>query len=247
MILLHTVFLYLHIALGALALVVYWLPITTKKGGSLHIQAGKLFYYLMLFVAASGMIMSVISLYDPISIYINGRQLSSAQINSFLAWRIPFSHFLLLLSLLTWVTVRHAVAVLQVKDNRLRLRGIRFQGPVFLLFPYALYVLYQGLNIGMPLLTIFAIVSMISAITISLYVYKTTVSPRAWIIEHFSSMVGSGVAVYTAFFAAGGRRLLTQWLPGDWQLLTWLLAPSLGVMALLLFTAYFKKKYRVTI
>ena len=53
MILLHTVFLYLHIALGALALVVYWLPITTKKGGSLHIQAGKLFYYLMLFVAAA--------------------------------------------------------------------------------------------------------------------------------------------------------------------------------------------------
>jgi hypothetical protein len=246
MVMLHTTLLYLHIALGALALIVYWLPIVSRKGGRLHIQAGKLFYYLMLLVAASGMLMSGIALYDPLSIYANGRQLTNEQISNFLVWRIPFSQFLLLLSLLTWVSVRHAIGVLKARDNRRLLRGIRYQGPVWLMYPVALYVLYQGLSIGMPLLIIFAIVSLSTATTISMYVFKQAVSPRAWIIEHFTAMVGSGIAVYTAFFAAGGRRLLAELLPGNWQLVSWLAAPTIGIIVLISLSGYYKRRYKVS-
>ena len=244
---LHSVLLYIHIGLGSMALLLYWLPVISKKGSRLHIRAGQVFYYFMLTVSASGMLMSLLGLFDPVGIYAAGKALTEAQLQRMLVWRIPFSQFLLLLSLLTWVTVRHAIGVLKARDDRTMLRKLSYQGPVWLMLPTAAYVMFQGIQTGMSLLIIFSIVSLITAVNITRYAYKSQIAPRAWIIEHFSAMVGSGIAVYTAFFAAGGRRLLAQWLPGDWQLLTWLLAPSLGVLALLLFTAYYKKKYRVTI
>lgn len=246
MLLLHSTLLYLHIVLGAIALVVYWLPIIARKGGALHIQAGKLFYYLMLTVAGSGIVLCTIGLIDPIGIYTAGQQLSTEQINRMLIWRVPFSQFLLLLSLLTWVSVRHAIGVLKAKADRSLLRRWYYQGPVFLMFPLAGFVAYKGISIGMPLLIIFAMVSLVTATTICLYVYKKAVSPRAWIIEHFGSMVGSGIAVYTAFFAAGGRRMLAEILPGNWQLVSWLAAPVIGTTVLLLLTGFYKRKYRVS-
>lgn len=242
---LHSTLLYLHIALGAAALLLYWLPIISRKGSKLHINAGKVFYYLMLIVSGSGIVMSLMGLYDPVGIYTAGKHISSEQIDRMLVWRVPLSQFLLLLSLLTWVTVRHAIGVLRAKSDRSMLRRWFYQGPVLLLFPTALYVAYQGITIGMPLLIIFSLVSLISASTICLYVYKAQVKPRAWIIEHFSAMIGSGIAVYTAFFAAGGRRMLSQWLPGEWQLVSWLVAPVIGVSAMILLTGYYKRKYKV--
>lgn len=242
---LHTFLLYLHIALGAVALLLYWLPIIVRKGSKLHISAGNIFYYIMLLVSGSGVVLSLLGLADPVAIYAAGKQLSAEQIQRMLVWRVPLSQFLLLLSLLTWVTVRHAIGVLRTKHNRALLRRWNYQGPVLLLYPTALYVAWQGLTVGMPLLIIFACVSLITATTISWYVYKTAVSPRAWIIEHFSAMVGSGIAVYTAFFAAGGRRLLAQWLPGDWQLISWLAAPVIGTVVLISLKGYYKRKYKV--
>ncbi|PKM21255.1 MAG: hypothetical protein CVV11_04645 [Gammaproteobacteria bacterium HGW-Gammaproteobacteria-15] len=243
--LIHTTLLYLHIALGAVTLLLYWLPVIARKGSKLHINAGKVFYYLMLIVSGSGIVLSMLGLYDPVSIYTAGKQMTTEQIERMLVWRVPLSQFLLLLSLLTWVTVRHAIGVLHAKSDRRILRRWFYQGPVLLLFPTALYVAYQGITVGMPLLIIFSVVSFIVATTISFYVYKAEVQPRAWIIEHFSSMVGSGIAVYTAFFAAGGRRILSQWLPEQWQLISWLAAPVIGVTAMLLLTGYYKRKYKV--
>src|SRR5690606_12827191 len=115
---LHTTLLYLHIVLGAIALVVYWLPIFTRKGGALHIQAGKVFYYLMLAVAGSGIVLCGIGLIVPSGIYVASEQPTTEQANRMLVWRIPLTQVLLLLSLLTWVTVRHAIGVLKAKDNR---------------------------------------------------------------------------------------------------------------------------------
>lgn len=245
MLVIHTTMLYLHIALGAIALLLFWLPIIARKGGKLHINAGKAFYYIMLIVSGSGVIMCLIGLSDPVGIYLNNTQQTVEQIDRILVWRIPFTYFLLLLSLLTWVTVRHAIGALHAKADRSMLRNWRYQGPVFMMFPVALFVGWQGISINMPLLIIFAVVSLVTASSISRYVYKAQIQPRAWIIEHFSAMVGAGIAVYTAFFAAGGRRVLSQWLPGEWQLVSWLAAPVIGITVMVTLTGYYKRKYKV--
>lgn len=245
MLTLHTTLLYLHILLGAIALVIYWLPIFARKGSPLHVNIGRLFYAIMLVIAFSGVTLCLIGLFDPKAVFTAGRSLTEVEITRLLAWRIPFTQFLLLLSVLTWVTVRHAIGVLKAKTERQQLRQLSYQGPVFLLFPLALYVAYQGIRLGMPLLTIFSCVSLGTAISICRYVYKKTIRPREWIIEHFTSMIGSGIAVYTAFFAAGGRRMLSTLLPNDWQMLTWLAAPMIGVTALVTLKGYYQRKYRV--
>lgn len=245
MLLLHTTLLYLHIVLGAIALVIYWVPVVVRKGSALHIRVGKVFYYLMLTVAGSGIVLSAIGLSDPVGIYAAGQNMTNEQIQRMLVWRVPFSQFLLLLSLLTWVTVRHAIGVLRAKTDRALLRRWSYQGPVVAMYPLAAYVGYQGIQIGMPLLIVFAAVSLVTATTISRYVYKNELLPRQWIIEHFSAMIGSGIAVYTAFFAAGGRRLLAEFLPGNWQLVSWLAAPVIGLSALILLSGYYKRKYKV--
>ena len=243
--LLHTTLLYLHIVLGAIALVIYWVPLAVRKGSPMHIQVGKVFYYLMLTVAGSGIVLCSLALFDPLGIYAAGQQLTDQQVQRLLAQRVPMSQFLLLLSLLTWVTVRHAIGVLRAKTNLALLRRWSYQGPVVAMYPLAAYVGYQGIQIGMPLLIIFASVSLVTATTISRYVYKKDLLPRQWIIEHFSAMIGSGIAVYTAFFAAGGRRLLADFLPGNWQLVSWLAAPVIGLSALILLSGYYKRKYKV--
>ncbi len=241
----HASLLYIHIALGSIVLLLYWLPVFARKGSRLHINAGKAFYYLMLLVAGSGMLLSSLTLYDPVAIYDTAQTMTAAQQQRMLVWRVPLSQFLLLLSLLTWVTVRHAIGVLRARDNRALLRRVTYTGPVLLLIPAAIFVALQGIKTGMPLLIIFAVVSLVTAISICVYVYKAAVKPRAWIIEHFSAMVGSGIAVYTAFFAAGGRQLLAPLLPGQWQLLSWLAAPVIGVTVLMALKGYYQRKYNV--
>src|SRR5690606_29040648 len=103
MLTIHTSLLYLHILLGAIALILYWLPIAVRKGSPLHIKAGKIFYYVMLIVSGSGIILCLIGLNDPVGIYAAGKQLSTESIQRMLVWRIPVSQFLLLVSLLTWI------------------------------------------------------------------------------------------------------------------------------------------------
>jgi len=241
---LHSILLYTHIALGSIALLLFWLPVIVKKGSKLHNNAGQVFYYIMLLVSGSGMVMSGLTIYDPLAIY-PMPNLSGIELQRFLGWRVVFSQFLLLLSLLTWVSVRHAIGVLLAKADRSLLKRLSFLGPVLLMLPLSLFVAWQGYKFNQTLLMIFAGVSFYIAASICVYVFKAEINPRQWIIEHFTSMVGTGIAVYTAFFAAGGRRLISELLPEQWMMLTWLAAPVIGVGAIILFKGHFQRKYKV--
>ena len=54
---LHTTLLFLHILLGAICLMLFWVPVASAKGSMLHNTAGKLYYKMMLFIAGSGVLM----------------------------------------------------------------------------------------------------------------------------------------------------------------------------------------------
>lgn len=242
----HSSLLFLHIALGALCLVLFWLPVFSQKGSKVHNFSGKLYYYCMLFIAGSGIVMSVMVLIDPIAVYAADRPMPADRIAAFTASRRHFSAFLLLLSVLTWVTVRHAYAVLKVKANLSALRNWRFQLPVAALFIGSLYMCWSGWQSGTVLFMIFSGVGFFTSLSVWRYTYQQQVAPRQWIIEHFSSMIATGIALYTAFFAAGGRRLLADILTGHWQIVSWVAAPILGICATLYFKKHFERKFKVS-
>ena len=243
---LHSTLLYVHILLGAICLLLFWLPVVSKKGSKIHNVSGRLYYKMMLFIAASGAIMSILVLIDPIAVYTSGNPLPAEKQEHFARARRHFSSFLLLLSVLTWVTVRHAYAVLQVKSALQQLKCWQLQLPVLLLLLGSCYMLWSGWKSGTVLFMVFSTVGIVTAISIWRYSYQTKLAQRQWIIEHFSSMIASGIALYTAFFAAGGRRMLAGILTGHWQIVSWLIAPIIGVLAIALFKKYFERKFRVT-
>lgn len=243
--LIHSTLLYLHILIGALCLLLFWVPVFSKKGSKLHNISGRGYYYSMLFIAASGIIMSTLVLIDPIAVYASTNPLPADKVEHFAHTRRHFSSFLLLLSLLTWVTVRHAYGVLQAKADRQRLKTSEYQLPVMMLLLGAVYMLWSGWQSRTPLFMIFSVVAIFTAVNIWRYSWQKQLAERQWIIEHFSSMISSGIALYTAFFAAGGRRMLAGILIGHWQIVSWVIAPLLGMLAIILFKKHFERKFRV--
>ena len=49
---------------------------------------------------------------------------------------------------------------------------------------------------------------------------------------HFGGLIGTGVGAYTAFFAFGGSRLLSDILSGQWQVIPWILPAVIGTIAI---------------
>ncbi len=70
--LIHESALYLHIAVGACALLLFWVPVFTRKGNMDHKRFGRIFGYAMYTVAGSGVIMSSLDLLFPLAIHAEG-------------------------------------------------------------------------------------------------------------------------------------------------------------------------------
>ena len=92
--------------------------------------------------------------------------------------------------------------------------------------------------IGKSLLTLyFAVLGIVNGYQMLSYIFSQSVASNRWLIEHLSSMCGSGIAVYTAFFAFGARHALAH--IGQWQLLFWVMPGVLGGVAIY----FYSKKY----
>lgn len=238
MLMLHSLLLKLHIVLGVIALLLFWLPMLSRKGSSLHRRSGRYYGHIMKAVALSGLMMTSMVWFDPVGIkgaalMVDG-QISQRKSEFFMLINL----FLFLLSLLTWVTIRHATGSLLCKQNRAALKHWSYQAPVWLLVVVALYAAWKGFLFSMPLVMVFAVISLITSFSILAYLHAKTVTANRWLIEHASAMIGSGIAAYTAFFAFGGRALFAELLTGHWMMLPWLLPSLIGVPA----TFWFKRR-----
>ncbi len=189
-------------------------------------------------VALSGLVMTSMVWFDPVGIkgadlMVDG-QIPQRKLEFFMLINL----FLFLLSLLTWVTIRHATGSLFCKQNREPLKHWSYQAPVWLLVVVALYAAWQGFVFNMPLVMVFAGISLVTSFSILAYLHTKTVTANRWLIEHASAMIGSGIAAYTAFFAFGGRALFAELLTGHWIMLPWLIPSLIGVPA----TIWFKRR-----
>ncbi len=234
----HSLLLKLHIALGVIALLLFWLPMLSRKGSQLHRTSGRYYGHIMKAVALSGLVMTSLVWFDPVGIK-GAALLVDGQVSERrLAFFNMLNLFLFLLSLLTWVTIRHATGSLFCKQNRAPLKHWSYQAPVWLLVIVAPYAAWQGFKFGMPLVMVFAGISLITSFSILAYLHTNTVTANRWLIEHASAMIGSGIAAYTAFFAFGGRALFEELLTGHWMMVPWLIPSLIGIPA----TIWFKRR-----
>lgn len=214
-----TALLTLHIAAGVTSLVLFWVPIVTKKGRSLHTKFGVAYVYAMYVVLATSLTLSMIR---------------------FSAGSYVASLALLFLSVLTAVPLLSGIQILKTKKPSPQYRKLRLI-LASLLFATTIVLVagWQMLNSG--LLLGFAIIGLLSSLGDFWRFSQTTGSGKTWLREHYEGMLFSGGAAYTAFFAFGGRTILGDILTGWWTLVPWLLPTFLTIALLPLVHRRFKQ------
>ncbi len=241
----HQFLLYFHITLGAVGLVVFWLPTLSKKGSSFHKRIGKIFVWTMFAISISGIIMSVLVLLDPVGVRVPERNLSQAESFSLKQQSREVAVFLLMLSMLVFVNVKQSILVLKVKSERNLLKTPSALAPIVILLAMGIIVGIVGIIIIQPLFIMFSLLSIAISYGLLKYIFKKEIKQREWIIEHMGNILGVGIATYTAFFAFGGLRFFRQIFGSGLQIIPWVLPSIIGVLAIIYFSKKYRKKYRV--
>jgi uncharacterized membrane protein len=236
MLLFHKTLLFSHIIAGSLALLLVWLALLAKKGSPLHVRAGQFYSYLMHIVGISGVLMCTLVLAAPL--YFKAADLAVGQDPQLFAQRVRlFAGFLLLLSLLSLMNLRQGLLALRAGPARQALRHGSHQLLVLLTLLVACYVGWQGIRHQHLLSQIFAAVALLSGVGCLRYSWRGVVDRTLVLREHIGNMLASMIAVYTAFFAFGGRAVLA--LDPAWQLISWLAPTVVGISM----TLFYNRKY----
>lgn len=241
----HTFVLAIHITIGSIALIIFWLPIIEKKGSPFHRRAGNWFVWGMTAVALSGILMSSLVFIDPLAVRDPERLLSLTEANRIAEIGRSSSAFLFMLSFLVLCATRQSVLALEAKADRTLMKAPSHLICIVLLLLSAIYVGMLGLQRTSPLYEIFAALSIFSSISMLRYIYKKDLKKSEWIIEHLTNIMASGIAAYTAFFVFGGQSFLNNLVPGDYQILFWIMPGVIGATISRTFAVKYRKQYRV--
>lgn len=181
---------YLHIALGAAALIGFWTAGLARKGSALHRRAGQVFL-----LAMAGIVVTAI----PMTLYALHRGQSNTA--AFLAYLVVIT------STGTWASWR---AIADKRDVH------RYTGPVYTALG-ALAALSGAAILGLGLIR--SVPLFIGFSSVGLFVgidmlrkragrEALAARPRWWLVEHYTAMIGNGIAVHIAFLGIGLPRLL---------------------------------------
>jgi uncharacterized membrane protein len=219
-----TIMLTVHIIAGGGSLILFWVPVFTKKGNRLHRQTGKWYVYLMWVVVITAALLS----------------LKNAWIGN-----TNGALFLGFLSVLTASPLWYGVSVLNNKKTLSKrylllhrvINGAVASFGIFLLI-YGGFYQPDGINF---LMVFFGLLGLTGLIEIKRS-YRVLARSTNWYKTHYTGMIISGIAAYTAFFAFGGRRILGNVLSGSWELIPWILPTVIGVIAIRKLDRYYTKK-----
>lgn len=241
----HQISFFLHVVTGGLALLIFWVPMLSKKGNRTHRNYGEIFVYGMYAVSISGFIMTLLVLADPIGIRKPERNLTFEEANDLAYQYRIFAGFLFMLSLLVFSNIRQSILVLNAKAERQILRSTQHIALLCFLGCSGIVVAVIGFAQNILLFKIFSILSIVSSIGMLHYIFKPNLKPREWIIAHLGNIIGAGIAAYTAFFAFGGSRLFAAFLSGNLQVIPWVLPGIIGTIASIHLTKKYRKKFSV--
>lgn len=244
MLVMYKLALYGHIVCGSIALLLFWYPLFLRKGSELHIRFGGYYVKLMYIVSWSGVVCCGLVLWDPLAIRMPG-DMSALELQDFLSRNRQFAIFLLTLSLLTLSSVYHGVKVLAAKANRDLLKSFPHVTLLLTLLVCSCISLQMGVKANDSLLIGFSLVGLATAINNLRYIYKSTIKQREWIVAHIGGLLGSGIGVYTAFSAVGGRHILLNVLGAEAIMISWIAPGILGTVAIIWASRRFSVKYKI--
>lgn len=180
-----------HAAIGVVALGSFWSAAFLRKGSPMHRRAGQVFLVAMAGIIATGM---------PMAAYawlVRDRPVTAA--------------FLAYLLVITATGVWSAWRAIRDKHDVARYTGPVYVGLAGLSLLSGLAVLALGIRVGAPLLMGFSAVGLFAGTDMlrkRLARERLAAKPRWWLVEHYTAMLGNGIATHIAFLGIGLPRLL---------------------------------------
>lgn len=207
----------LHIASGSLAFVLAPVALIAAKGGKAHRRWGTVYFYAMAGVAVSAIVMAI---YRP----------------------------LLFLALVAIFSFYSALLAYRVLDQKAAYKGEAVARPLdwfaagFTFLASLLLAAFGAIhpvwiqNLGIPAIVFGALGMRISGKAMWTYRHPPT-EKMFWWYTHLQGMIGSYIAAWTAFLVVTIDPIV------HWGWVLWVLPTAIGVPAIALTTAYYKKKF----
>ncbi|MEQ8879789.1 MAG: hypothetical protein RLQ12_09170 [Cyclobacteriaceae bacterium] len=215
---------YIHVIAGTVSLIMFWIPVFAQKRKGLHTAIGKWYVYCMWAVVITAFLLSV---------------------KNFTIGRYNIAFLLGFLSLVTANPLWYAIRIMKSKkthtDTFLLTYLILHIAIVLLGGSLLIYGLFFVETSAKYLMIIFGSLAVLD-IRELLRVREMKSSQPVWYKVHYSGMITTGIAAYTAFFAFGGSRFLANILTNEWQLIPWTLPAVIGILSIRIMNYRRKRK-----
>lgn len=216
-------FRWLHIIGGFFALLVFWIPIVTKKGGKIHTLVGWFYIWAMSVVSISAFYMGIYR--------IGWDDQASAK-------RVSFSWFLIFIAILSGASAWFGIRVLRFKKRHSIHSNMIDLGVSCLLLLSGIGIGIYGMTIQSPLITYFPLIGIFLGVNQLYYWFRKPINKRHWLYEHFGGMIACCIATVTAFTVFGAPRLLQI---SSTNLFLWLTPTFILVPVIIGYNIYYKK------
>ena len=231
MTILDSVLLLAHVVAGTVALLIFWVPVVVRKGGSVHRQSRRIYVYAMWVVICTAFLLSVINL-------IQGRVVIAA--------------FLGFLTLLTGKPLWMGVAILANKRKvtplyERTLMALNIANVVTGLGLIALGFTLPSKGAAI-LMYVFGFLGVVNIGELVAQLRSTPYAGQNWLHRHIEGMGTSGIAAHTAFLAFGANRFIGDLFASYWAMLPWLAPTVIGTILIrLAVRKYIKKSVTSTV
>ncbi len=246
MLLIHQFALYAHILVGACALILFWIPVFTRKGNLDHRRFGRYFAYAMYTVSFSGLLMSSLDLLFPLAMHANGAVLTADEIARYSREIREFGLFLFSLSVLVLTSTRHGWLTILHREERGPLRHPVHLALNALLSAIGLVLFVYGLSVASVLFMVFGVLQVVTGFNNLRYIFRKELRPKEWWIQHLNGLIGSGIGAYTAFTVFGGRRFFEEIFSSNFESLSiylWIAPGVIGGIAIALLSRHYRNRF----
>ena len=234
--------LFVHVVFGTASVILFWIPVIAKKGSSLHTRTGHWYAKAMYGVGITALCVCLMLMVDPIGFKFPNADFSATETAKIIAREKDIGLFLLAISILTLVGVRHGLQSIQAKGNHAKMRSIDNLAInlILLLTGSWLGFTATGNSPLSVLFYIFAGLCIVISINNLRFCLKQKVTRGEQITAHLSAIIGAGIGAHTAFFLFGISRFLAGVFTGYLALIPWVLPGLVGTIIIV----QQAKKYR---
>jgi uncharacterized membrane protein len=220
MILAFKIALWVHILAGVVALLVFWVPMVTKKGGRLHRRAGWVYVVAAATIALTGLVNCARMLTDD--------RPGNDRAAVFLAYVGVFAA----------ASAQMGVRALRTKKRVAASRHPVDLAPPLLLVAGGLALAAFGLGAGKTLFVLFAALGITVGVTQLRFWLRAPATPRAWFFAHMGGMGTSCITTLTAFVVVNARRMGL----GTFDLVVWVAPVLVGAVGLTIWRRYYERR-----